>query len=52
MSCVKIKEVPTFVAVMHKLTDFDNPQRKVHSASSFLSKFKTTRGTRGEDFPN
>jgi len=53
MSCVKIKKIiPTFVALMHKLTDFDNPQRKVHSANSFLSKLKTTRATRGEDFRN
>jgi len=39
MSFVKIKDVPTFVALMYKLTDFANPQRKVHSANSFLSKF-------------
>jgi len=52
MSCVKIKKVPTFVALMHELTDFDNPQRKVYIASSFFSKLTTTRAIRGEDFRN
>jgi hypothetical protein len=52
MSFVKISKVPTFVVLMHKLTDFDNPQRKVHITSAFLSKFTTTRATRGEDFRN
>ena len=36
MSCVKIKKVPTFLALMHKLTEFDKPQRKEHIASSFF----------------